>query len=48
MEEEPCAYKLIHQDKVVFLVFYVDNILLIGNDVGKLSDVKVYVTVTFT
>ena len=31
-----------HQDKVVmFLVLYVDDILLIGNDVGVMSSVKV-------
>mgnify|MGYP002717087130 FL=1 len=41
LEDEPCVYKLIHEGKVVFLILYVDDILLIGNDVGKLSDVKV-------
>ena len=35
-------YKLIDEDKVVFLILYVDDILLIGNDVGKLFDVKVW------
>ena len=31
-----------HQDKVViFLVLYVDDVLLIGNDVGVMSSVKV-------
>ena len=39
--DEPCVYKR-HQDKVVmFLVLYVDNILLIGNDVGVMSSIKV-------
>ena len=38
--DEPCVYKLIDNHKVVFLVLYVDDILLIGNDVEKLSNVK--------
>ena len=38
--DEPCVYKRIIDKKVVFLVLYVDDILLIGNDVGVLSDVK--------
>ena len=39
--DEPCVYKR-HQDKVVmFLVLYVDNILLIGNDVREMSLVKI-------
>ncbi|RVW44911.1 Retrovirus-related Pol polyprotein from transposon TNT 1-94 [Vitis vinifera] len=37
---EPCVYKQIEGDKVVFLVLYVDDILLIGNDVESLSKVK--------
>ena len=39
--DEPCVYKR-HQDKVVmFLVLYVDDILLIGNYVGVMSSVDV-------
>ena len=39
--DEPCVYKR-HQDKVVmFLVLYVDDILLIGKYVGVMSSVKV-------
>ncbi|KAL5833308.1 hypothetical protein ACOSQ3_016982 [Xanthoceras sorbifolium] len=38
--DEPCVYKRIIDKKVVFLVLYVDDILLIGNDVGMLSQVK--------
>ena len=40
-------YKLIHKGKVVFLILYIDDILLIGNDVGKLSDVKVWLAKQF-
>ena len=47
LEDEPCVYKLIHEGKVVFLILYVDDILLIGNDVGKLSDVKVWLAKQF-
>ena len=37
--DEPCVYKR-HRDKVImFLVLYVDDILLIGNDVGVMSSV---------
>ena len=41
--DEPCVYKYIKEKKVVFLVLYVvyvDDILLIGNDVETLSNVK--------
>ena len=45
--DEPCVYKR-HQDKVVmFLVLYVDDILLIGNDVGVMSSVKVWLSSQF-
>ena len=47
LEDEPCVYKLIHEGKVVFLILYVDDILLIGNDVRKLSDIKVWLTKQF-
>ena len=40
-------YKLIHEGKVVFLILYVVDILLIGNDVGKLSDVEVWLAKQF-
>ena len=37
---EPCVYKQIDKDNVVFLVLYVDDILLIGNDLESLYKVK--------
>ena len=39
--DEPCVYKKHEENVVVFLVLYVDDILLIGNDIGVLSTVKI-------
>ena len=39
--DKTCVYKKLEGKVVVFLVLYVDDILLIGNDVGMLSTVKV-------
>ena len=45
--DEPYVYKR-HQDKVVmFLVLYVDDILLIENDVGVMLSVKVWLSSQF-
>ena len=42
--DEPCVYKRLGNRKVVFLVLYVDDILLIGNDVRTFSLVKLWLT----
>ena len=39
-EEEPCVYKRASGSAVVFLVFYVDDLLLIGNDIQMLEATK--------
>nr|AAV85747.1 Integrase core domain, putative [Oryza sativa Japonica Group]AAX92956.1 retrotransposon protein, putative, Ty1-copia sub-class [Oryza sativa Japonica Group]ABA92827.2 retrotransposon protein, putative, Ty1-copia subclass [Oryza sativa Japonica Group] len=39
-EEEPCVYKKISGSALVFLILYVDDILLIGNDISMLESVK--------
>ena len=39
-EEEPCVYKKASGSALVFLVLYVDGILLIRNDIPMLDDVK--------
>ena len=39
-KDEPCVYKKTSGSVVVFLVLYVDDILLIGNDVPTLLSVK--------
>ena len=38
--DEPCVYNYIKETVVVFLVLYVADIILIGNDIGILTDVK--------
>ena len=38
--DEPCVYKKIVNNSIAFLMLYVDDILLIGNDVGLLTNVK--------
>ena len=45
--DEPCVYKYIKEKKVVFLVLYIDDILLIGNDVETLSNVKKWLAEQF-
>jgi hypothetical protein len=38
--EELCIYKKVSVSAVIFLVFYVDNILLIGNDILMMEVIK--------
>jgi hypothetical protein len=37
--EEPCVYKKVSGRAVIFLVLYVDDILLIGNDIPMMLEV---------
>ena len=37
---KPCVYKKVQDKAVVFLILYVDNIVLICNDVGVLFTIK--------
>ena len=39
--DEPCVYKRSSENVIAFFILYVDDILIIGNDVGTLSLVKV-------
>ena len=39
-EDETCIYKKVSGSSVAFLVLYVDDILIIGNDVNLLNSVK--------
>ena len=40
-EEEPYVYRKMQDDIVVFMILYVDDILLIGNNFEMLSKVKI-------
>ena len=42
--DEPCVYSKIKDGNVVFLILYVDDILIIGNDVESLTSVKMWLT----
>ena len=45
--EESCVYKKVSGSMVVFLVLYVDDILIIGNDIGMLQYIKAYLSKNF-
>ena len=41
-EDEPCVYKKVSGNVLMFLVLYVDDILLIGNDIPTLQKTKTW------
>ncbi|KAK4381430.1 Retrovirus-related Pol polyprotein from transposon TNT 1-94 [Sesamum angolense] len=47
-EFDPCVQKKISRSTVAYLVLYVDDILLIGNDVKMLGDVKAWLSNQFS
>ncbi|KAL0427788.1 UNVERIFIED_CONTAM: hypothetical protein Slati_2953600 [Sesamum latifolium] len=47
-EHNPCVYKKISGSSVAYLVLYVDDILLIGNDVKMLGDIKAWLSTQFS
>ena len=38
--DKPFVYKLINNESAMFLILYIDDIILIGNEIGKLLEVK--------
>ncbi|KAL0394584.1 UNVERIFIED_CONTAM: hypothetical protein Slati_4424600 [Sesamum latifolium] len=44
----PCVYKKISGSSVAYLVLYVDDILLIRNDVKMLGDIKAWLSTQFS
>ena len=45
--DEACVYKIIKEKHVVFLVLYVDDILLMGDNVKLLTEVKDWLAIQF-
>ncbi|KAL0433712.1 UNVERIFIED_CONTAM: Retrovirus-related Pol polyprotein from transposon TNT 1-94 [Sesamum latifolium] len=45
---DPCIYKKINGSSVAYIVLYVDNILLIGNDAKMLGDIKAWLSTQFS
>ncbi|KAL0394422.1 UNVERIFIED_CONTAM: hypothetical protein Slati_4408400 [Sesamum latifolium] len=45
---DPCTYKKISGSSVAYLLLYVDGILLIGNDVKMLGDIKAWLSTQFS
>ncbi|KAL0462899.1 UNVERIFIED_CONTAM: Retrovirus-related Pol polyprotein from transposon TNT 1-94 [Sesamum latifolium] len=45
---DPCIYKKISESSVAYLVLYVDDILLIRNDVKMLRDIKAWLSIQFS
>ena len=46
--EEACIYKKVSGSSVAFLILYVDDILLIGNDIEFLDSIKGYLNKSFS
>ena len=46
--DEPCVYKKVSGSQLTFLVLYIDDILLIGNDIGMMTSMKVWLSKTFS
>ena len=46
--EEPCIYKWANDSIVIFLVMYIDDILLVENDIPALKSVKLWLSSQFS
>ena len=46
--EETCIYKKVSGSSIAFLILYVDDILLIGNDTEFLNSIKGYLNKNFS
>ena len=46
--DEPCIYKKTSGSTIVFLVLYIDDILIIGNDIPMMQLVKIWLSSKFS
>jgi hypothetical protein len=46
--DEPCVYKKVSGNRVIFLLLYVDDILLIENNIPLLQSVKIWLFNNFS
>ena len=46
--DDPCVYKKCNGENVIFLILYVDDILIIGNDIPSLQAVKAWLNGSFS
>ena len=46
--DEPCVYHKVSGSEVIFLILYVDDILIIGKDIPSLHEVKAYLGKCFS
>ena len=47
-EDEPCVYKKVSGSAIIFIVLYVDDILLIGKDVPTFHSTKIWLSKRFS
>ncbi|KAK8583637.1 hypothetical protein V6N12_067900 [Hibiscus sabdariffa] len=47
-EDEPCVYKKVSGSIISFLILYLDDILIIGNDVPTLQSIKTWLSSCFS
>ena len=47
-EDDPCVYKKVSGRALTFIVLYVDDVLLIGNDIPMLTSVKAWLSLKFS
>ncbi|KAK4403167.1 Retrovirus-related Pol polyprotein from transposon RE2 [Sesamum angolense] len=47
-ESDPCVYKTISESSVLYLMLYMDDILLTGNDVKMLGDTNAWLSTQFS